>query len=47
LAAAKLKAHVIISVDYPEVAPLFVIFIEWQSLRTANSDICVKVSVHV
>ncbi|XP_076453337.1 THO complex subunit 5-like [Babylonia areolata] len=40
--SAKLTAHVVVSVDYPEVAPLFLTSIAWQSLRTALTDNHVK-----
>ena len=40
---AKLSAHIVVSVDYPEVAPLFIISIAWQSQRTAATDTHIKV----
>nr|KAG5686801.1 hypothetical protein BaRGS_013121 [Batillaria attramentaria] len=40
--SAKLTAHVIVSVDYPEVVPLFMTSISWHTQRTAATDIHVK-----
>ncbi|KAL8560659.1 hypothetical protein ACOMHN_052675 [Nucella lapillus] len=40
--SARLTAHIMVSVDYPEVAPLFLICVAWQSQRTAITDIHIK-----
>lgn len=40
---ARLSAHVVVSVDYPEVAPVFVTSVAWQTQRTAINDIHIKV----
>lgn len=38
-----MTAHVVVSVDYPEVAPMFLTSVAWQTQRTADTDIHVKV----
>ncbi|XP_025089480.1 THO complex subunit 5 homolog B-like isoform X2 [Pomacea canaliculata] len=40
--SARLSAHVVVSVDYPEVAPVFVTSVAWQTQRTAINDIHIK-----
>lgn len=38
-ASAKMTAHVVLTANCPEVAPLFMVEIKWQSQRTALTDI--------
>ncbi|KAH9525751.1 THO complex subunit 5, partial [Bulinus truncatus] len=39
--SAKMTAHAVLTADYPQVPPLFILDIFWQSRRTALSDIYV------
>jgi len=38
-ASAKLIAHVVLTADCPETAPLFIVEVKWQSQRTALTDV--------
>ncbi|XP_005100291.1 THO complex subunit 5 homolog [Aplysia californica] len=38
-ASAKMTAHVVLTADCPEVAPVFIVEIMWQSQRTALNDV--------
>ncbi|KAI8782477.1 THO complex subunit 5 [Biomphalaria glabrata] len=39
--SAKMNAHVVLTADYPQVPPLFILDIVWQTQRTALTDIFV------